>query len=55
MEAQFAKAAEDLENAMKTMLGNEPELLAQLDQFTQAAAKAQHGKVFMAQCMPHKI
>lgn len=42
MEAQFAKAAEDLENAMKTMLGNEPELLAQLDQFTQAAAKAQH-------------
>ena len=49
MEAQFAKAAEDLENAMKTMSGNEPELLAHLDQFAQAAAKAQHGKVSMVQ------
>ena len=48
MEAQFAKAAEDLENAMKTMLGNEPELLAQLGQFAQAAATAQHGKLLFS-------
>ena len=44
MEAHFAKAAEDLENAVKTMLGNEPELLAQLGQFAQATAKADHGE-----------
>lgn len=45
MEAQFVKVAEDLENAMKTMLGNEPDLLAHLNQFAQAAANADHGKV----------
>ena len=44
MEAQFAKAAEDFENAMKTMLGNEPEILAQLGQFSQAAVNADHGR-----------
>ena len=44
MEAQFAKAAEDFENAMKTMLGNEPEILAQLGQFSKAAANAGHGR-----------
>ena len=43
MEAHFAKAAEDLENAVKTMLGNEPELLAQLGQFAQATTQADHG------------
>ncbi|XP_015767724.1 PREDICTED: peroxisomal biogenesis factor 19-like isoform X2 [Acropora digitifera] len=43
MEAQFAKAAEDFENAMKTMLGNEPEILAQLGQFSKAAANADPG------------
>lgn len=42
LEAHFAKAAEDLENAMKSVLGDEPELLAQLGQFAQAAAKAEH-------------
>lgn len=36
---------DELENAMKTMLGNEPELLAQLEQFAQAAANADHGKM----------
>ena len=36
---------DELENAMKTMLGNEPELLAQLEQFAQAAAGADHGKM----------
>ena len=45
LQAHFAKAAEDLENAMKSVLGDEPELLAQLGQFAQAAAKAEHGKV----------
>ena len=35
---------DELENVMKTMLGNEPELLAQLGQFAQAAANADHGK-----------
>lgn len=44
MEAQFAKAAEDFENAMKTMLGNEPEILAQLGQFSKAAANADPGR-----------
>lgn len=34
---------DQLENAMKTMLGNEPELLAHLEQFAQAAASADHG------------
>ena len=43
-EAQFAKMAEDVENTMKTMLGDKPELVAQLDQFAQAAANAEHGK-----------
>lgn len=33
---------EDLENAMKSILGDEPELLAQLEQFAQAAANADH-------------
>ena len=42
-EAQFSKMAEDVENAMKTMLGDKPELMAQLDQFAQAAANAEHG------------
>lgn len=32
---------EDLENAMKSILGDEPELLAQLEQFAQAAASAE--------------
>ena len=36
---------DELENAMKTMLGNEPDLLAHLEQFAQAAASADHGKV----------
>jgi len=36
---------DELENAMKTMLGNEPELLAQLEQFAQAAASTDHGKM----------
>lgn len=44
LEADIAQIAglEELENAMKTMLGNEPELLAQLEQFAQAAANAEH-------------
>ncbi|XP_068686143.1 peroxisomal biogenesis factor 19-like isoform X1 [Montipora foliosa] len=42
LEAQFAKAAEDFENAMKTMLGNDPGLLDQLDQFAKAAANSDH-------------
>lgn len=37
---------EDLENAMKSILGDEPELLAQLEQFAQAAASAEPGKMF---------
>ena len=36
---------DELENAMKTMLGNEPELLAQLEQFAQAAASADQGNM----------
>lgn len=36
---------DELENAMKTMLGNEPDLLAHLEQFAQAAASADHGKI----------
>ena len=46
LEAQFAKAAEDFENAMKTMLGNDPGLLDQLDQFAKAAANSDHGMFF---------
>ena len=37
---------EDLENAMKSILGDEPELLAQLEQFAQAVASAEPGKMF---------
>lgn len=33
---------DELENSMKTMLGNEPDLLAHLEQFAQAAASADH-------------
>ena len=46
-QANFGQVAglEQLEDAMKTMLGNEPELLAQLEQFAQAAANAEHGKM----------
>lgn len=36
---------EDLENAMKSILGDEPELLAELEQFAQAAASAEPGKM----------
>ena len=47
LEANLGQVAglEELENAMKTMLGNEPELLAQLEQFAQAAANADQGKM----------
>ena len=48
-EAQFAKMAEDVENAMKTMLGDKPELVAQLNQFAQEAANAEQGKALKAQ------
>lgn len=48
-QANFGQVAglEQLEDAMKTMLGNEPELLAQLEQFAQAAANAEHGKMLL--------
>ena len=35
--------AQDIGNAMRTMLGDSPDLLAQLDQIAQAAAGAEHG------------
>lgn len=46
LEANLGQAPrlDELENAMKTMLGNEPDLLAHLEQFAQAAASADHGK-----------
>lgn len=48
LEAGLGQVAglEEIENAMKTMLGNEPELLAQLGQFAHAAANANHGKIW---------
>ena len=47
LEASLGQAPglDEFENAMKTMLGNEPKLLAQLEQFAQAAACANHGKI----------
>ena len=36
----FGEASVDLENAMKTMLGGDTDLMAQLNQFTQAAVSA---------------
>ena len=47
LEASLGQAPglDEFENAMKTMLGNEPKLLAQLEQFAQAAACADHGKI----------
>lgn len=47
LEASLGQAPrlDELENAMKTMLGNEPDLLAHLEQFAQAAASADHGKI----------
>lgn len=46
LEASLGQAPglDELEDAMK-MLGNKPELLAQLEQFAQAAACANHGKI----------
>lgn len=48
-EAQFAKMAEDVENAMKTMMEDKPELVAQLNQFAQEAANAEQGKALKPQ------